>query len=425
MTVTTAVAPRPATVVRLMAGRATFRLGSQLMPVALLVVWGDAVFDGYASAVGLFLWLVFVPTAVEKAALKVLPRTRLLTARLARLTLLGASAPVAVLVVALAVALAAAATGATVTLYLAAASWSAATGLLMTVSGLHRLHGRPELDTRAFVAAAAAVLVATAATWLAGWAPWAHLLALLVGLLAIIGVTVSALPPAWLPRPSAVRNGGRPLLRPFWRSVWLLGLPELLDVAAVSLVFLVLAVSGRTADSGPLYLALVLSAAVGSLLTYALKLYQPATSVRLRGAAGAGGRARAAHLLLLAQRVGLGFAVVLAGCLAVPATRSALLATSGAWQFVTLAALVAVEIVVATLVLYAAFLLENTNSRVLTVTASAAVVGLVADVALAVALVPWLGAVGGFAALVLGPAVKAFVLRRMLLGHLPTSSSRS
>lgn len=422
-------------VARLMAGRAAFRLGSQVMPVALLLVWGDTVFDGYAHAMGLSLWLVLLPAAAEKAALTVLPRTRVLTAALARLTVALAAAPAVLLTAALVVAVLLAPGGQTA-LYLAAAAWSGATGLLMALSGLHRLRGRPLLDARAFTAAAALVVVATVVTWLVGWGPSAHLLFLLGGALVLVAAMVAVLPAAWVPlRPLPGSSGRRPLLgssgrrpvpdaaarRPllgrFARRATLMGLPELADAAATSAVFAVLALTGRTSDSGPLYLALVLAAVTGALLTYLLRVYQPATSARLRGPAGGGGRAQAERLLRLALRLGLGFAVVLAGWLAVPSARTVLTVTDGTAAYLVLALLVAVEVVVFALVVYAAFLLENTNSRVLTATSSAALVGLVATVLAAVPLVPPLGAAGGLAALVLGLTVKAFVLRRLLLSQ--------
>ncbi|MBB4905738.1 hypothetical protein [Actinophytocola algeriensis] len=410
MTIASTAPPRLSVMVRLAAGRGVFRLASQLMAVALAVVWGAESFGRFANAMGLCAWLLFVPTAAEKAALKVLPRMRFLTAQVARLVVRLAAAPVLALVAAFAVALLVDPQG-TVTLYLVTAAWSAATGLLMTVSGLQRLRGRPMLDAAAFGAMTAVVLAGTAVTWVAGWSPTTHLSLLLAGLLAVTGYSLAALPRDWV---LGVRSGRR-LLPALGRSTWLLGLSELLDVAALSTVYLVLALTGQTTDSGPLYLAVLVASMAGSLVLYQLKLYQPATSARLRGAGGAGGRARTFRLLRTAERGGFAFAAVVAVLVAFPAGRD-LLATG---SYVVLGAVLAVEVAVSTLVMYANFLLENTNSSVLTITSVSAVVGLVATALIALAVVPWLGAAGGLTALVLAAAVKAGTLRGLLLRRHP------
>jgi hypothetical protein len=410
MTVASAAAPRLSVMVRLAAGRGVFRLASQLMAVALAVVWGAESFGRFANAMGLCAWLLFVPTAAEKAALKVLPRMRFLTAHVARLVVRLAAAPVLALVAALAVVLALDPHG-TVALYLVTAAWSAATGLLMTVSGLQRLRGRPLRDAAAFGAMTAVVLAGTAATWVADWSPTTHLSLLLAGMLGVTGYSLAALPRDWV----LGARSDRRLLPALGRSTWLLGLSELLDVAALSTVYLVLALSGQTTDSGPLYLAVLVASMAGSLVLYQLKLYQPATSARLRGAGGAGGRARTFRLLRTAERGGFAFGAVVAVLVAFPAGRD-LLATG---SYVVLGVVLVVEVAVSSLVMYANFLLENTNSSVLTITSVAAVVGLAATALIALAVVPWLGAAGGLTALVLAAAVKAATLRGLLLRRHP------
>jgi hypothetical protein len=410
MTVASTAPPRLSVMVRLAAGRGVFRLASQLMAVVLAVVWGAEEFGRFANAMGLCAWLLFVPTAAEKVALKVLPRMRVLTADVARLVVRIAAAPVAALVAASAVALAAAPRQA-VALYLLTAAWSAATGLLMTVSGLQRLRGRPMRDAAAFGAMTGVVLVGTTLTWVVGWPPTVHLALLLAGLLAVTAHSLAALPRDWVLGTGA----GRRLLPALGRSTWLLGLSELLEVAALSTVYLVLALTGRTTDSGPLYLAVLVASMAGSLLLYQLKLYQPATSARLRGTGGADGRVRTVRVLRAAERGGLAFAAVMAVLLAFPAGRDLLTGES----YAVLGAILAVEVAVSTAVIYANFLLENTNSSVLTLTSVAAVVGLVATAVIALAAVPWLGASGGLAALVLAAAVKAGTLRGLLLRRHP------
>jgi hypothetical protein len=103
--------------------------------------------------------------------------------------------------------------------------------------------------------------------------------------------------------------------------------------------------------------------------------------------------------------------VLLAAGLAVPPTRVLLTAEAG---YVVLGGLVLVETALYATGLYASFLVENTNSKVLTLTSGTAVVSLAATAVAAALLVPPLGPVGGFAALVVALAVKAAVLRRLL-----------
>lgn len=420
MTAAVSVTPlRPLMMLRLIAGRGAFRLGVQLMAVALLATWGAESYGRFTNALGLCAWLVFLPTAAEKAALKVLPRTRLLSTHIAALALRIAATPVLLLLGALAVALLVAPSS-TVTLYLCAATWSASTGLLMSVSGLQRLRGRPVLDAVAFGSAAALVMGATAATWYTGWSPRSHLLVLVAGIAVIIGCTVRALPADWV-RPRG--SSGRRLLPAFGRTTWLLGITELLDAITLSSIFLVLAAAGRIVDSGPFYLALMASSFICSFLLYQLKLHQPATSTRLRGQGAAAGRTRASSLLRAAELSGVAFAALLAVALLLPTTRRLLVSDAGDPEslpaYLVLGVLVLIEMVMAIVLMYAGYLLENTNSRVLTLTSGAAVVRLIATLLCAVALVPPLGAIGGFCAIVLALAAEATALRRMLLRHHP------
>lgn len=416
--------PRLAVVLRLFAGRGAFRLSAQFMAVALLAVWSPTDYGHYATAVGLWAWLLFLPTAAEKTALKLIPRTRLIRASVARWCLALAAAPFLAALAALVVALAVApGPGGAVVLHLAAIAWSSGTGLLMAVSGLHRLRGHPGLDTAVFTGTAAVVLGATALTAAVGWGPGNHLLVLVGGLALLAAGTTAALPPSWRrPDPATTRAGTaepRRLLPAIGRTTTLLGLPELLDAASLSTVFLVLAAVGRGTDNGRLYLALLATAAVNMLVVYQFKLHQPSTSMRLRGTGARAGRARAVTVLHAAERVGLGVAVVVALVLLVPGARHAVSADDGRWPLLALAVLVVVDVVVSIGVNYASYLLENSNSRALRITSLGSLAGLVATAVLAVALAPPLGALGGFTAIMLATAVHAGALRRMLLRRHP------
>ena len=410
MTTVTVALPRPTMIMRLLVGRGAFRIGVQVAGAALVTAWDADTFSSYAGAVGLCAWLVLVGNLPEKAALKVLARTRVLGPAVARLTLAMAAAPTIVLLAVL-LPVALFAPWSTATTYLAAGAAAACTGLLMFVAGLHRLHGRPALDPIAFGACGAVVVAVTGATLLVGWAVQVHLLLVLAGTIGITAAAVAALPRDWL-RGTGPR---RRLIPRIARVTWLLGVTDLLDVLCVPVVYLLLAVTGQADQSGTLYLALLPAVAVGQVVTYLLRLAQPATSHRLRGVHGRAGRTRARTLLRRCERIGIGFAAVLAGLLAVPAGREWLAGDAG--RLPALGVLVGILLIVDLTVLYACYLLENTTNDLLAVTSSGALVGLVATAVLAAAMVPPLGAVGGTAALALAIPIRAYVMGRMLTSH--------
>ncbi|MEU1726127.1 hypothetical protein [Nonomuraea sp. NPDC005692] len=395
---------RPVAVLRLLAGRGAFRAGTQVAAAAPAAVWDGSAFGHYATALGLCGWLLLVADAPEKAALKTLARVRRTGPAVARLTVAMSAAPVAVLLAVL-VPVAVTAPSSMAALCLAAGAWSACTGLLMTVSGLHRVRGRPVLDTAAFAASGGVVLAVTAATLWIGWPPQTHLLLVLAGTVAVTCGALAALPRDWLRPPSG--RGRRSLLRPLARATWLLGAADLCDALCFAVVYLVLGASGRAGQSGVLYLALLPAVAVCQLVIYLLRVAQPATSRRLRGLAGRAGRARAARLL---GRAGWAGAAVAVAC-------AALLGWGLATSPPVLAGLVVVVLALFLTVMYAAYLVENTNNDVLAVTSAGAFAGLVATASLAVVVVPWSGAAGGLVALALGVPVKAHVMRRMLISR--------
>src|SRR5262245_46018728 len=152
------------TVVSLMAGRGAYRLAYQIGNLTLIVLWGTATFSGYAAALGICAWFMYIGVAVEKTALKLLPRSRSLMPRVARLCVVVAGVPVLPGLLALVIA-GPVRPGSTLTLYLVAAAWSTASGLLLVLAALHRLAGHPERDRRAFFTLALAILASLAATW--------------------------------------------------------------------------------------------------------------------------------------------------------------------------------------------------------------------------------------------------------------------
>lgn len=404
--VTTSVRPRPRMVASLIAGRGGFRVANQLSVVALAVVWGTQTFGAYANAVGVCAWLIFVSAGAEKAALKLAPRHPRLTRDIVAQVILIACVPLAAALISLAAALLVAGAAAA-TVYLAAAAVSSCTGLLLVVAGLHRLSGRPGYDVAAFLVAAASIGVITTLTWALDLQPLAQLLMILAVSLTLLAMLLAALPANW--RPGHRRRRGV-VTKHVLQSSFLLGANDILDAAGISIVFAILAISGRTAQSGPLLLALIAAGAVGSLLVFLLRLAQPSVSLRQRGRGGQAGRRRAALLLQWAQWLGLAVAIALAVAVVVATTSGdgSALSSTGA-----LAVLVVAEILMFAVVSYAVFLVENTDHKVLKVTASAALVGFGATVGLGAALA-WFGAAGALGAVVVGLAVKATVLRHWL-----------
>lgn len=408
------------TTVRLVAGRGAFRTAGQLMAVVLALVWGADTYAWFANAVGVCGWLVFLPTAAEKAALKLVPRSGVLAPDVARLAVrtavVSSAAPAAVLLAAVAATAATGWPGATVELYLATATWSVATGALMTLSGLHRLQGRPGLDARTFGTVGAVITLVTVVTALAHLRPERHVLLLVAGVVPVIAVSLLALPPAWR------RGRGRQRLLPvFGRSMVLLGLSELVDAVALAALFGLLAASGRIGESEPLYLTVMPFGVLCSFVLYLLRLRQPATSWRLRGTGAAAGRAEALRVLRLVERVAAPLTLVV-GAAALAAVTGTTLGT--AQRYAVLAVLGLLETGCYLAVLYASYLLENTTGAVLVRTGNAALARLAVAVVVGALLVPWSGAAGAYLALVVSLVVHAGLLRRLVL-RLPPAAGRA
>ncbi|GAA1217875.1 hypothetical protein [Prauserella alba] len=403
-------APRRSMMLRLLLGRGSFRASVQLMQVVLAVVWGTVAYGPFANALGACAWLVFLPNAAEKSALKLAPRVRVTRATVAALAVRFAVAPVLAFAAALIVTAFVAPESALVP-YLAAACWHTCSGMLMTVSGLHRLRGSASLDAWAFTAGAALVLVVTLTTWLADWSPRTVLLVLPAGLAAVALTAVGLLPRDWR-RPEPLRR--RRLVLAYGRTTWLLGVPELLDALTVAVVFFVLAAVGRVSDSGPFYLAMLAAGAFCSIVRYQLRIHQPGVSLRQRGAGAVTARSKATAILRSVVVGGAAFAVLFGAALLVPASRDALLADTGIAMWTALAALTVVEIAVAIAVMYGIFLIENTGGPLLGVSLRGALCRLLATTVGALCLVPPLGAAGGFAAVVFALAAEAAALHHMV-----------
>ncbi|WP_018684948.1 hypothetical protein [Actinokineospora enzanensis] len=380
---------------RVIAGRGAARAGIQLSLLALLPVWGADDFGRYVAAVGTFSWLQMSVAGVEKAALTAVPRARSLGGQVTWMLLRRAATPFVVTGVA-AVALAPA--GGPLGLYAAAAANAAGLGLLSVSAAIHRLLQRPGRDSVAFLAYAVWVVAAAALAFADVLRPNGYALMLTGGLAVVCAVLVALVP---RDRPRMIRSGLSGVIN---RRVLLLGFSDVADAAGVSVLYILLAAIAAPAEAALVYVLVLISSTLGAFGVLVLRLIQPSISLRLRGPSGEGGRA-------LARRVS-GWTAVVAGSAALGIGAGAL--TAGADNRVLLGAIVAVEMTSFCAVVYAVFLLENTNGAVLSLTTAAALAALLATVATAMVATGPLGAIGAFLALTAGLVTKAAILHTRL-----------
>jgi len=395
---------RARTVVSLMAGRGAYRLAYQIGNLTLIALWGTATFNGYAAALGICGWFTYIGVAVEKTALKLLPRSRSLVPRLVRLCLVLAIVPVLADLLALAVA-GLPRPGARLTLYLVATAWSTSTGLMMVLAALHRLAGRPERDRRVFVTLAIAILASVAATWTLRLPPVGQLALMSASALALVVGLVRALPAGWRRAPAPSRPG--PIARSVLRSTIMLGAYDLCGAFSVTAVYAALTIVKLGGQTSQLYLAALASSAASGGLIYLLRVAQPRVSRRQLGVGAAGGRRQARRILVVSAAGGLALAVALGAWAASGhASRSP--------GLVALSAVTAAEIVLFTIVAYATFLIENTNARALRITSGSAVAGVALTVVLSGPLTATFGAAGAMGTLGLATAGQGVVMSVML-----------
>ncbi|MFF5233454.1 hypothetical protein [Dactylosporangium sp. NPDC000521] len=395
-------APGGGMMLALFAGRGAFRATGQLAPLVLAVPWGAARFADYAGAVGVSAWTVFVAASGEKAALKLVPRTRRLGALVAGVVLRVAAVPVSVSAVAFVAAILSG--SGHLRVVAAALLWSAALGLLQLAVGLHRVRGHPRTDVVTFAAMTGALLTSSAVTFHFAWPPLWQLTMLASAALTAAAILLWRLPSGW----SVGARGVVPAVRRrrvAWlvlRTCVLLGLPELIAGLCLAVCYLALRIAGHGTESGPFYVAVTASGFCSAALTYLLRLRQPVTSLRLRGPAGRAGRAKARRLLRLAVLLclaGLPLLVLLE-----PGT-------------LLLALLTCLETPLFALVAYAGYLVENTDGRSPRLTAAAAAVGLVVVAVSAAVLVPPAASSGAMAALLLSAGASALSLDAGLSGR--------
>lgn len=391
---------RARTVLSLVAGRGLYRIAYHGGNLSLLAVWGEHRFAFYAAALGSTTWLVHLGAAVEKGTLKLLPRVRALYHELTRLALLYSAIPLALSLAALAP-VAVFAPGSRAVLYLLGAVWSTSTGLLFVVAALNRLEGRPNRDSRSFLILGIGIGVSLLLTRMYDLSPATQLVFVNGCVLVLIAVTCRGL--RGIRRPTTPVRHRRTVVRSFLRTIWLLGVYDLASAIVLALTYVLLGLSGRADESAVFYVGMLSSGVAGGVLLYLLRIAQPRTSARLQGAGAASGRGQARRLLTASWSVGAALAVVLAVAAAAgfAPDKDTLL---------PFAAVIAVEVVLYTLLTLATFLVENTDSRALSITSGSAWSGLVVGTLLAAALVPLWGPFGAAAALGLGAAAQSAIL---------------
>ncbi|WP_157554491.1 hypothetical protein [Nocardia crassostreae] len=357
--------PALGTVLSLLAGRGAFRIAYHALALVLLAWWGAEVFGIYAGAVGATAWLALLSSGPEKTVLKLVPRLPRTAPAVVRTALLTAAVPLAIAALC-AVALA----GSAAVVYPLAAAWSAGLGLLTVVVAVHRATGRPQRDSRGFLLLTALLVMAAGA---------GAILRPAGQLIALAAMTAGAA--AWSAR--GIDSAGKIFVRArrgtvtaVLRCEVLLGLYEPLTAASVGLLYAVLTVGGQHRDSTTLYLTLLVSSVIGSLLLYLLRIYQPASSLRLRGSGARTGIAVARRLFATA------LLAVGSGCALVAVIAESLSTTA------LLAILLGCEIPLHAVVSLALFLLENTGDHELTIAATAAASQFASVAVLAPLLVP-------------------------------------
>lgn len=379
----------------LLGGRAAFRGLWMLAPLLLATTWSAHTLGSTLAAIGTFGWVTLLLGSTEKTLLKQVPRLRLLGGQIVR-TALGLV--IGALLVTILIAVALTALDAAHEMLAWGLAWACAGALFGVVASLQRLAGHITTDLVLFGFAGLWVLLVTGATVLLDWGPHGWLLTIIGGLTCVSLVSLTRLPTRWLRSPH--RDS---VTRPVLLSLLGLGLPEVLSFAGVSAGFFALGTFGDPREATRFYVAATAAGVFGAVTTYLVRLRQPATSMRLRGAGARNGEQSARRLLDRAILCGL---IALAAAL--------LLVVLDLPRWVGLGALTLAEILVFTQRTVAANLIENARSRWLPGNAAAAGLGLLSAL---VVLALWArsgGAEAAMAALVVAQLVNSTALRALL-----------
>jgi hypothetical protein len=400
-------APRvgPGLLVSLVAGRGAFRAALLGSSVALLPLWGQSTFAGYASAMGRFVFVVpLVNFGVEKTALKLVPRAGA-TRRPLTAALLAAGCFIVVpflLWLALA-----AARGWVSQLVTMAGLLAASLGLNQVLVALHRALGRPRHDARNFFTLGVATAGATALVPLLGLQPVGFVTVLLAVTVALNLVLLRGLRAPWRERLRARR-----VLGPFLVSTMaFMGVADVSRGVSFSVLFLILGSTRFAPEIALLYVTATAADILLGVVEYVLRVFQPQVALALARRGQAARRwARQLSLSLVAGGVAW-LAVAFAAARQLDHALAEVPAAPP-WTAVVVLFAACLPLFVAKAV--ANFLLENLDMGALRLAAAASVAGTLSVALLGLAAAPRLGALGAVAALAGGEIGNGlFVLTRL------------
>lgn len=382
---------RPASILGLVAGRATYRVAAYGAGIVLLAIWGAHTFAVYATAVGATGWVLNLVGGTEKAAQTLLPRQP--ARELERFFVLAAVVPYAALVLGW-IAASVAVPSTVVPTYLAAAALAGGIGAASAVVALFRMRGRPGLDALTYVHLSLGYVIGVIAV---GWLSLdvRQLLAvLLVWQLSAVALLAARLRTQRIGTGSAAGQRWEAL-----RAIPLLSAADLASAVAAAVLYVEVNHQAGARAVSTFYVAAVVITVVAMVWVYLLRLFQPGLVRRL--AAGEGRRA-----VGLARRV----SAVVAGVGGLATAALASLAGPIGESLVLLGPLVVLEPMLFVGTSFCTFVLENIGAHGRRRAAAAAISEVVAVVAVGAALVPHAGATGALVALCAGQAVKSAVL---------------
>ncbi|MDX6585344.1 MAG: hypothetical protein QOI10_4528 [Solirubrobacterales bacterium] len=380
-------------VVALIGGRLVYRLALYTAGLGLLAFWGPTVFAGYAGAIGAVGWLfALTSSGPEKAALTFMPVGA--GASLERLFIRLAVTPFALLLVGwLVTVLVAPSAG----IQVAAAALMAGVGCSAVLVGLYRIHGRPLADVLAYLAIAASYGLVLALAVLAGLSVHG-VLAVLIGCLLVVDLVLVI---GLLRRASHERPTPAATKLALQASV-VLGVGELLETAATSVLYAFLAIAGDARETSFFYVLMIVAGSMSVGWSYLLRLARPRLVSWLATASGGTGRALVRRMA--AWTFGPG--VLLTGALVLVAV------AWGSSRPIALLTLV-VEVLLYFAITAAAVVLESVDARGRHGSAGGAILQFAAVAIAAWWFIPAAGAAGAFSALCIGCLVKAAVLYRI------------
>ena len=389
------------TLASLLAGRGAYRLAQMAATVTLLPLWGTARYGTFAGAVAAFYWVIaLLLTGPEKTVLKLLPRAPrtgplILRAVLALLWVV----PVPVIVAF--AALVAAGNRGPVAIYLGVAAMATTSGALLLLVGLLRAVGRPWYDSRTFFILTV-VQVGMLGLAALGLGPLGY-----IGCMVAIQAFLCVVLLVRLGRPS-LRIRSRPgfVRRMLW-TVVLIGSPEVCLYMCISVLVALLSASAFRDQVGELFAVEVVWSAGVNLLLYVLRVYTPQMSVRLVGASGAAGRRSARRIV---GWVILGDLAYVAAIVTALTTTDLLAASRGGHALLVWAALFGGRTPMLVFLIFANYLVENSDARSTRITGVAALAGLVAATVAGLVAVPLIGGVGVLMSFAVAGIVQAAVL---------------